>query len=411
MNLNGIFLFVPFTLGSEWQDSMTNRKNIQIEPNIASGRSKKTGQVNWEDLIFLPAQLAKRPVDYFKEKINSATIIGKKSKHPIKIDIPIVVAAMSFGALSKNAKLALAKASALAGTVANTGEGGMLPNERKLAKFLIVQYSTARFGVDDEYLKSADAIEIKIGQGAKPAQGGLLPAAKVTPEIAKIRKVKMGQDLHSPAAHPDIKNIQDLKKKITWLRKLTDGKPIILKLGAGHIEEDIKLAVKAKPDIIAIDGLEGGTGAAPEVMLNQVGLPTISALVRARKTLDKLKAPQELWIGGGLKSGADVAKALALGADIVFMGFALMKAMGCVECRQCYKGECPLGIATQKPALVKKLDITKAAQKIAGFLLTETENTKMIAGATGKNDIYKLKRNDLRAMNSFIAQITGVKII
>jgi glutamate synthase domain-containing protein 2 len=318
---------------------------------------------------------------------------------------------MSFGALSKNAKLALAQASRLAGTVANTGEGGMLPEERKLAKFLIAQYSTARFGVDEKYLKKADAIEIKIGQGAKPGQGGLLPAEKVTSEIAKIRKIKMGQDIHSPAAHPDIFSVKDLKNKINWLRKLTEGKPIILKLGAGHIEEDIKLAVQANPDIIAIDGLEGGTGAAPKVILDQVGLPTMAALVKARKALNKLKAPQELWIGGGLKNGADAAKALALGADIVFMGFSLMEAMGCIKCYQCYSGKCPLGIATQDPKLVTKLNVKKAARQIADFLLTETENIKMIAGVTGKNDIYQLNKNDLRAMNPFISQITGVKII
>ena len=386
-------------------------QNINIQPALTSGRSKKTGQISWEDLIFLPAQLTKRPVDYFKEKINSSAIIGQRSKQPIKIDIPIVNAAISFGALSKNAKLALAKASALAGTIANTGEGGMLPEERKLAKILIAQYSTARFGVDDEYLKSADIIEIKIGQGAKAGQGGLLPAKKITPEIAEIRKIKMDQEVHSPAAHPDIYSIEDLKSKVEWLRNLTGGKPIIIKLGAGHIEEDVELAVLANPDIIAIDGLEGATGAAPEVMLNQIGLFTMSALVRARKTLDKLKAPQELWIGGGLKGGADVAKVLALGADIAFMGFALMGAMGCTECNLCYRGLCPVGVATQDPRLTGKLEIDEAAQKITKFLLTETENIKMIAGATGQNDIYKLDKKDLRSMNPFVSQITGVEII
>lgn len=383
----------------------------QIKLKMASGRSRKTNQIDWNDLVFLPAQLAKRPIDYFKEKINSATIIGRQSKKPIKINIPIVNAAISFGALSKNAKLSLARASSLAGTMANTGEGGLLPEERKLAKFLIVQYSTGRFGITEENLKKADAIEIKIGQGAKPGQGGLLPAKKVTPEIAKIRRVKIGQDIHSPAAHPDIFSIKDLKNKINWLRKLTGHKPIILKLAAGQIEKDIKLAVQANPDIIAIDGLEGGTGAAPQVILDQVGLPAMAALVKARKTLDKLKAPQELWIGGGLKNGADAAKALSLGADLVFMGLALMEAMGCTKCYQCYLGNCPLGIATQEPKLTAKLNPEETAQKIANFLLTETENIKMIAGTTGKNDIYKLNKDDLRAMNPFIAQLTGTKII
>ena len=390
---------------------MTNPNNIPIQPAISSGRSKKTGQISWEDLIFLPAQLAKRPVDYFKEKINSAAVIGKKSRQPVKIDIPIVIGAMSFGSVSKNAKLSLAKAGALAGTIANTGEGGMLIEERKLAKFLIAQYSTARFGVDEKYLKSADAIEIKIGQGAKGGEGGLLPAFKVTPEIAQIRKINTNEAAHSPAAHPDINSVKDLKNKINWLRKLTAGKPIILKLAAGRIEEDVKIAVLAKPDIIAIDGHEGATGAAPEVMLNQVGLPTMAALVRARKTLNKLKAPQELWIGGGLKSGADAAKAIALGADLVFMSFALIKAMGCTECGLCHKGICQIGIATQDPKLTAKLDVDETAKKIAKFLLTETENIKMLAGAVGYNDIYKLKKNDLRAMSPFIAQITGVENI
>ena len=390
---------------------MTNPNNIPIQPAISSGRSKKTGQISWEDLIFLPAQLAKRPVDYFKEKINSAAVIGKKSRQPVKIDIPIVIGAMSFGSVSKNAKLSLAKAGALAGTIANTGEGGMLIEERKLAKFLIAQYSTARFGVDEKYLKSADAIEIKIGQGAKGGEGGLLPAFKVTPEIAQIRKINTNEAAHSPAAHPDINSVKDLKNKINWLRKLTAGKPIILKLAAGRIEEDVKIAVLAKPDIIAIDGHEGATGAAPEVMLNQVGLPTMAALVRARKTLNKVKAPQELWIGGGLKSGADAAKAIALGADLVFMSFALIKAMGCTECGLCHKGICQIGIATQDPKLTAKLDVDETAKKIAKFLLTETENIKMLAGAVGYNDIYKLNKNDLRAMSPFIAQITGVENI
>lgn len=378
---------------------------------LASGRSNKTGRLSWDDLIFLGAQLTKRPVDYFQEKINSATIIGQRSKRPIKIALPIVIAGMSFGALSKNAKLALAKASTLAKTIENTGEGGMLPEERKFSKHLIVQYSTGRFGITEEILKKADAIEVKIGQGAKPGQGGFLPAAKVTPEIAKIRKVKIGQDLHSPAAHPDIKNIQDLKKKINWLREITDGKPIILKLGAGEVEKDIKLAVEANPDIIALDGMEGGTAAAPEVMLNGVGRPTIAGLVRARRTLDKLKAKQELWIGGGLQKGEDVAKALALGADIVFMGSACLEAMGCLSCHQCYLGQCPLGIATQEPSLVKKLDPNKAAQQIANFLKNCTEEVKMIAGACGYDNIYKLNKNDLRALDLLMAEVTGIEIV
>jgi glutamate synthase domain-containing protein 2 len=179
---------------------------------IVSGRSNQEGKISFEDLVFVPAQLAKRPVDYYQEKISSKTIIGKRSKKPIELKTPILIGAMSFGALSKEAKTVLAKASTLAGTIENTGEGGMLPEEREFSEKLIVQYSTGRFGITEEVLKKADAVEIKIGQGAKPGAGGLLPAAKVTEEIAKLRKIKEGENVCSPAYHLDIKNIDDMRK-------------------------------------------------------------------------------------------------------------------------------------------------------------------------------------------------------
>ena len=385
------------------------QKRVQGVP-IASGRGNKFGKVSFDDLVFVPAQLAKRPVDYFKEKISSTTIIGKRSKKPIKLETPIIIAAMSFGALSKEAKIALAKASTIAKTIANTGEGGVLPEEREFAKYLIVQYSTGRFGISEDILKKADVIEIKIGQGAKPGQGGLLPKEKLTEEIAKLRNVPMGKDVHSPAYHPDIKNIKDLKKKIEWLRKISGGVPIVLKLGAPQ-EKDIALAIEANPDIIAIDGKGGGTGASPEVMLNEVGIPTLAILAKAREILDKKKAKQELWIGGGLNTGADFAKALALGADAVFCGTPLLIAMGCTYCRMCYLGKCPFGITTQDPELRKKLDIEKASQNIANFIKNSTEEIKMIAGAVGENDIHKLNKNHLRALNSEVSKITKVELI
>ncbi len=376
----------------------------------ASGRSEKCGRISFEDLVFVPAQVAKRPVDYFREEISSKTVIGKQSKKPIELETPIIIGAMSFGALSKEAKIALSKASSLAGTMENTGEGGMLPEEREFSKKLIVQYSTGRFGITEEILKGADAVEVKIGQGAKPGQGGLLPGEKVTEEIAEIRKIEKGKDVHSPAYHLDIKNIDDLKKKVEWLRKITEGVPIIIKIAAGDIENDLKLLVKANPDIIAIDGIEGGTGAAPEVMLDEVGIPTLFALVKAREVLDKMGAEQELWIGGGLNKGGDFAKALALGADAVFVATSLLIAMGCTYCRLCYLGKCPKGITTQDPELRKNLNIEEAAQKIASFIKNSTEETKMIAGACGENDIHKLNKGHLRALNSEIAKITKTKL-
>lgn len=378
---------------------------------IASGRGKKYGKISFEDLVFVPAQLAKRPVDYYKEKISSKTIVGKYSKKPIELGTPIIFGAMSFGAISKEAKIALAKASNLAKTLANTGEGGVLQEERENAKYLIVQYSTGRFGITDDVLKKADAIEIKIGQSAKPGQGGLLPKEKLTEEIASVRKVPLGKDVHSPAYHLDIRNVADLKKKIDWLREITGGVPIILKLGAPGNEKDIELAIEANPDIIAIDGKGGATGAAPEVMLNEVGIPTMAILVKAKEILDKKKARQELWIGGGLNTGADFAKALALGADAVFCATPLLIAMGCIYCKLCYLGKCPVGIATQKLELRKKLNIEEAAKNIANFVKNCTEEIKMIAGACGENDIHKLNKGHLRALNSEISKIAKVRLI
>jgi len=380
------------------------------KPLCSGGRSNKLERISFNDLVFMPAQLAVRPVDYHREKISSKTVIGKTSRNPLKLETPIIIGAMSFGAPSKESKVAIANASAQAGTCTNTGEGGMLPEERKHAKILIAQYSTGRFGVDEKYLKSADAVEIKIGQGAKPGMGGLLPAEKVTKEIANIRKVPMGECICSPPAHPDIRTVADLKKKVDWLRKLTGGKPIIIKLGAGNVEEDVKLAVKAGPDVIAIDGMEGGTGAAPEIMLNQFGTPTLAAVVRARKTLDRLKAKQDLLIGGGLNNGADAAKALALGADGVFMCFSVLVAMGCIYCKQCHKGMCPVGITTQNPVLRKKL-MPDADKKVANFINACTEEVKMAAGATGKNDVHRLNPKDLRSLTSDISKITGIPLV
>ncbi|PIW92478.1 MAG: FMN-binding glutamate synthase family protein [Candidatus Nealsonbacteria bacterium CG_4_10_14_0_2_um_filter_35_20] len=386
------------------------QKRVKGVP-ISSGRGNKFGKISFDDLVFVPAQLAKKPVDYFKEEISSKTVIGKRSKKQIELETPIIIGAMSFGAVSREAKIALAKASTLAGTIENTGEGGMLPEEREFSKYLIIQYSTGRFGITEEIFKKADAIEIKIGQGAKPGMGGLLPAEKVTEEIAKIRNVQIGKDIHSPAYHPDIKNIEDLRKKINWLRDLTGGVPIIIKLAAGDVENDVKLAVKANPDIIAIDGIEGGTGAAPEVMLDEVGIPTLAALVKARKVLDRIGAKQELWIGGGLRKGGDFAKALALGADAVFVATSLLAAMGCTYCRLCYLGKCPKGITTQDPNLRKNLNVEEAAQKVASYIKNCAEEIKMIAGACGENDIHRLNKSHLRGLNPDIVEITKVKLI
>lgn len=371
------------------------QKRVQKTP-VAGGRSSKWNKISFEDLVFLPAQLKKRPVDYYREKISAKTIIGKKSRKPIEIETPIIVGAMSFGALVKEVKIALAKAASMSGTLDNTGEGGMLEEQREFAKYLIVQYSTARFGITDEVLKKADAIEIKIGQGAKPGAGGFLPGFKVTEEIAKIRNMPVGKDIHSPAAHPDIFTIEDLKNRISELRKKINGKPIILKLGACG-REDVRLAAEANPDIIAVDGMGGGTGASAQILMDEVGLPTIAALAQAREVLDEMGAKQELWVGGGLNTGGDMAKALALGADAVFVGTALLAASGASDVGLGFKE----GLS----------ETDKKAQKIANFIKNCTEEIKMIAGACGENNVHNLNKEHLRALNSETARIAKVKLV
>lgn len=379
------------------------------KPVIVSGRSENYNKISFSDLVFMPAQLTTRPKDYFREEIKTETTLGKTSKHPMKLSMPILTAAMSFGALSASSKIAIAKGSTIAGTADNTGEGGMLKEQKENAKLIIAQYSTGRFGVDEEYLKGADAIEVKIGQGAKPGQGGLLPKEKITEKIAEVRKVPVNEDIHSPPYHSDINNIDELRKKVEWLRELNRGKPIIIKLGAGNVEKDVELALKANPDIIAIDGLSGGTGAAPQALLDDFGLPIIPAIVKARKVLDRENAKQELIVGGGFNTGIEIAKALALGADAVFVGTALMVAMGCIYCRKCYLGKCPIGVATQDPELEKKLD-PEAGEKVANFFKACNEEIKMAAAAIGYDDVSLLKKRDLRSLSLLMREVSGVEL-
>jgi glutamate synthase domain-containing protein 2 len=387
------------------------KRALSPKPPILGGRCDKPDRMGLENLVFIPAQLNRPPVDYFREKIETETVIGKKSRKPMVLKTPVIIAAMSFGALSREAKIALAKASSIAGTATNTGEGGMLPAERKDAHLLIAQYSTARFGVDEKYIKSADAIEIKMGQGAKPGQGGLLPKEKITEEIMRVRKLKKTEDLHSPPKHPDINSPADLRNKVDWLRKETGGKPVIIKLGAGDVENDVRCALKASPDAIAIDSMYGGTGAAPEIMLNEFGIPLLPAIVKARNAIDRHGNGQELLVGGGLNTGADFAKALALGADAVFVGFPLLVAMGCNYCRQCFMGICPKGITAQTPRLRRNLHINNAIISVTNYIKSCTEEMKMAAAAAGKRSIHDLDKNDLRSLDEAVSRTTGVKMV
>ena len=366
-----------------------------------------------DDLIFLPAQIHRLPLDSDAE-VNSEVILGKEAGQPIRLKTPILNAAMSYGALSKEAKMALALASSLAGTIANTGEGGMLDEERQLADFLTLQYSTARFGITDERLRQADMIEIKISQGAKPGMGGKLPGAKVTAEIAAVRMVEQGKTIQSPATHPDIRNGRDLSAKIQELRTLTRGKPVAVKLVGGHLEQDLEAIFSQAniPDVLVIDGGEGGTGAAPVTVKDHVGLPLIYSLPRIADFLERKNLTERVTLlcAGGIRHPADIAKSLALGAEGVYMAGALKIAMGCTYLRQCHLGTCPYGIATQNGKLRKRLDVKQGAQQVANFITAATEEVKALARICGKSSFHALNRDDLVALDPELSRITGIPL-
>lgn len=381
---------------------------------IVRGTGARRHVSSFDDLVILPAQVSRPPIDHYREPCETKVVIGGRfAEKPLEMKIPIFIGAMSFGAVSKEAKMALAKGASAVGTAVNTGEGGLLPEERKLAKKLIVQYASGRFGVSAKYLQSADAIEIKIGQGAKAGQGGLLLAEKVTTDIASVRGVPEGIDLISPARHMDIVGPEDLKMKIQQLREITDWRvPIMVKFAPGRIREDVKIAAKAGADIVVVDGMQAGTGASPDVVLEHAGLPTLAALVVANGALEEigLRDEVDLVISGGITSGADVAKAMALGADAVATATAPMIALGCRVCGLCNTGRCPYGIATQDPQLRKRLKVEEGAEKVANLLRVFTDETSMLAMLAGKTSLSNLEREDLRALTWDASRITGVKL-
>jgi glutamate synthase domain-containing protein 2 len=317
---------------------------------------------------------------------------------------------MSFGALSKEAKIALAKGSAAVKTAMCSGEGGILIDSMESAYKYIFEYVPNRYSVTEENLKRVDAIEIKFGQSAKPGMGGHLPGKKVTKEIAEIRGFDEGVDIISPAHFEDIKNKKDLKKKVQWLRDASEGKPIGIKFAAGHIEADLEVALYAEPDFITIDGRAGATGASPKYVKASASVPTMFALYRAKKFLNDRGADQvSLVITGGLRVSSDFAKALALGADAVALGTSALIAIGCRQYRICGTGRCPTGITTQDPSLRSRLDIEKSAKGLRNYLYVSTSELKDFARLTGNDDVHKLSIDDLCTTNTEISNYTEIE--
>ena len=361
----------------------------------------------WDELLLLGAQLDPAPLDD-DAPVETRTVIGKHARQPMVLESPVYVSHMSFGALSREAKIALSKGSAMAKTAMCSGEGGILPEERAAAYKYIFEYIPNKYSVTDENLRAADAIEIKIGQGTKPGMGGHLPGEKVTPEIAALRGKKPGEDVQSPSRFPEINSREDLKAMVDELRTRSDGRPVGIKIAAGHLEADLAHCVYAAPDFITIDGRGGATGSSPLLLREATTVPTLFALARARKYLDAAGSDISLVITGGLRVSSDFAKALALGADAIAIASAALIAAACQQYRICGTGNCPVGVATQNPELRARLDVEAAAKRVANFLNVSLAELRTFARVTGHSSVHDLGRGDLVALRREIADAVGV---
>ncbi len=365
--------------------------------------------ISWDDILFKGAQLARQPL-LQDEPVVTETVIGPRAAKPLVIDSPVFVSHMSFGALSKEAKTALAKGSAMARTAMCSGEGGILEDSIANAYRYIFEYVPNRYSVTPENLARVHAIEIKIGQSAKPGMGGHLPGEKVTEDIAAARGFPVGQDILSPSRFPDINSPADLRARVDELRRLSGGVPIGVKIAAGRIEEDIDYILEAGAvDFITVDGRPGGTGSAPKYIKLATSIPTIFALHRARRHLDRRGATGiSLVITGGLRISPDFAKALAMGADAVAIATSSLIAIGCRQFRMCNTGRCPYGITSQDPALRASIDIEESARRLANFLRVSTGEVAQFARITGRHSVHDLSVDDLVTVNSEISSHTTI---
>lgn len=370
--------------------------------------SAKRDYANFGDLYFLPGQLAVLPLlDH--EEVHTETIIGARQKNPLKLSSPIFVSHMSFGALSKEAKLAFAKGTAEFGTMMCSGEGGMLPESQEAASQYIFEMASGYFGWNEENIAKANGIEIKMGQSAKAGLGGLLPAHKVKGDIAKARGLEEGQEARSPARFPDINSLQDMKERIQWIRSINSDIPIGIKFAASRIEADLAAAVELDVDWITLDGRAGGTGAAGKHVKDNICVPSVFAIPRARKWLDDHGHTDiNLIVTGGFRTSADVAKALALGADAVALATAAMMSIGCQQYRACSSNNCPVGIATQRMDLRSRFSVDQSTKRLVNFFEAMTEQISEFARMCGKRSVHDLSYEDLATTNHEISLHTPI---
>ncbi|MCW0180966.1 FMN-binding glutamate synthase family protein [Zavarzinia sp.] len=394
------------------------------------GGGTKRRLPNFDDLVFLGASMSRYPLEGYREKCSTKVVLGTRfARKPIELDIPVTIAGMSFGSLSSQAKEALGRGATLAGTSTTTGDGGMTPEERGHSDKLVYQYLPSRYGMNLHDLRRADAIEIVVGQGAKPGGGGMLLGQKISPRVAKMRDLPEGIDQRSACRHPDWTGCDDLEIKIEELRELTNWeKPIYLKIGASRPYYDTALAVKSGADVIVLDGMQGGTAATQEVFIEHVGIPTLAAIRPAVQALQDLGMHRkvQLIVSGGIRNGADVAKCMALGADAVSIGTAALIALGdndpALEAEyqalgttagaydDWHEGLDPAGITTQDPVLSARLDPVAAGRRLANYLKVLTLEAQTLARACGKSSLHNLEPEDLSALTIEAAAMAQVPL-
>ena len=394
------------------------------------GFGAKRSLPTFDDLVFLGASMSRYPLEGYREKCATNVTLGTRyAKKPIELKIPITIAGMSFGALGANAKESLGRAATEMGTSTTTGDGGMTEEERQASKTLVYQVLPSRYGLNPDDVRRADALEVVVGQGAKPGGGGMLLGHKITARVANMRDLPEDIDQRSACRHPDWTGPDDLAIKIQELREITDWQiPIYVKVGATRVSYDVALAVKSGADVIVVDGMQGGTAATQDVFIEHVGIPTLPAVRMAVEALQELGIHRkvQLIVSGGIRSGADAAKALALGADAVSIGSAAMVALGCnrnvyVEdyealgtapgyCHHCHTGRCPVGVTTQDPELEARLKPDQGARWARNYLSTMVLEIQTLARACGKSHVLNLEPEDLTALTLEAAAMAKVPL-